>query len=106
LAEVEAAISQFNEPEIRVIAANADGDSDTDHTKSEHGLSYPVAHSVDAEIAKTLDAFTGIRQEKFIMQATEFVLRPGGEVAASMYSTTQLGRMDARDVLKFIKARM
>ena len=99
-------MSQFNELGIRVFAANADGDSDTDHTKTEHGLSYPVAHSVDEQIAKALDAFTGVRQGKFIMQATEFVLRPAGEVAASMYSTTQLGRMDAHDVLKFIKARM
>ena len=99
-------MSQFNELGIRVVAANADGDADTDHTRVEHGLSFPIAHSVTEEIAKAVGAFTGVRQGKFIMQATEFVLRPAGEVAASMYSTTQLGRMDAHDVLKFIKARM
>lgn len=103
---MQEALPQFDELGIKVIAANADGDTDSDHTKVDHGLSFPVAHSVTPEIASALDAWTGERQGKFIMQPTEFVLRPGGEVAASMYTTTQLGRMDPLEILRFVKARM
>ena len=99
-------MTRFNELGIEVVAANADGDPDTEHTKSHHGLSFPVAHSVTPEDAEALGAWTGERQGRSIMQPTEFVLRPGGEVAASMYSSTQLGRMDPQEVVRFIEARM
>ena len=97
---------RFKELGIKVVAANADGDADSEHTRSHHGLSFPVAHSVTPEVAKAIGAWTGERQGKFITQATEFVLRPGAEVAASMYSTTQLGRMDPQEVVRFIESRM
>lgn len=97
---------QFNELSIKIVAANADGDADTDHTLAQTGLSFPVAHSVGPAIVKALDAWTGERQGRAYMQPAEFVLRPSGEVAASMYASTQLGRMDPQEVLRFIKARM
>ena len=106
MAEVQAALPQLNELGIKVVAANADGDTDTDHTASQHVLSFPVAHSVGPEVVKALDAWTGERQGRSYMQPAEFVLRPSGEVAASMYASTQLGRMDPQEILRFIKARM
>ena len=99
-------MTRFNELGIKVVAANADGDPDTEHTKSHQGLSFPVAHSVTPEVAEAIGAWAGERQGRFIMQPTEFVLRPGAEVAASIYSSTQLGRMDPREVLRFIESRM
>ena len=106
MAEVQAAIPQFRELGIRVVAANADGDMDTDHTASQHELSFPIAHSVGPEVVTALGAWTGVRQGRSYMQPAEFVLRPTGEVAASMYASTQLGRMDPQEILRFIKARM
>lgn len=106
MAEVQAALPQFNELGIKVVAGNADGDTDTDHTTSQHALSFPVAHSVGPEVVAALGAWGGVRQGRGYMQPAEFVLRPSGEVAASMYASTQLGRMDPQEILRFIKARM
>ncbi len=53
-----------------------------------------------------LGGWIGERQGKRIMQPSEFVIRPNGEVAASMYATTQLGRMDPQEVLRFVKSRL
>ena len=73
---------------------------------AESGIEFRMAYGVDEEIIAGLDAFSGLRQDKTYIQPTEFVLRPGGEIAASLYATTQLGRMKPREVLQFIKARM
>ncbi len=97
---------QFNELGIKVVAANADGDAATAQTASAHHLSFPVAYEVGPHVIEALGAWTGERQGRRYMQPAEFVLRPSGEVAASMYATAQLGRMDPQEVLRFIKARM
>lgn len=97
---------QFNELGIKVVAANADGEGDTGSTASQHGISFPVAHSVGPEVSAALGAWKGERQGRGYMQPAEFVLRPTGEIAASLYASTQLGRMDPFEVLRFIKARM
>ena len=106
MAEVEQSYSQFRDLGIIVIAGNTEGAPETRATAHDHQLSFPVAHSVDPELAKTLGGWVGERQGERIMQPSEFVIRPNGEVAASMYATTQLGRMDPQEVLGFIKARM
>ena len=106
MAEVEQSYNQFRELGIRVIAGNTEGGPETGATAHDHQLSFPVAHSVDPELVKALGGWVGERQGERIMQPSEFVIRPNGVVAASMYATTQLGRMDPQEVLRFIKARM
>ena len=90
---------------IKIIAANADGDPDTPKTQADHELSFPIAHSVDPEIAAKLGAWTGERKGAKIIQPCEFVIRPDGTVAASLYATTQLGRMLPEAIWYFVKAR-
>ena len=99
-------MSQFIELGIRVVAGNTEGVPETDATAHDHQLSFPVAHSVNPDLVETIGGWAGERRGKRIMQPSEFVIRPNGEVAASMYATTQLGRMDPEEVLRFIKARM
>ena len=106
MAEVEQAYSQFLELGVRVVAGNSEGVPETGGTAHDHRLSFQVAHSVKPDIVKRLGGWAGERQGKRIMQPSEFVIRPNGEVAASMYATTQLGRMAPQEVLTFIKARM
>jgi hypothetical protein len=60
---------------------------------------------MDVDDAQTLGAWTGARQGMTILQPTEFVLNPAGEVMASLYATTQLGRMSPEAILQFVKAR-
>jgi peroxiredoxin len=103
---MEAALPQFQELGIKVFAANTEGDPATQEFQQKYGLSFPVAHSAPIELAKTLGGWTGVRQGVEYMQPCEFVIRPDGTVAASLYATTQLGRMNPEEVLRFIKARM
>lgn len=91
---------------VFVLAASVDDESEARKMVAEAGIEFRMAYGVDEEIIAGLDAFSGLRQDKTYIQPTEFVLRPGGEIAASLYATTQLGRMKPREVLQFIKARM
>jgi peroxiredoxin len=106
LAEIEQSYSLFLRLGIRVIAGNTEGVAETDATTHSHELSFPVAHSVDPELVNVLGGWTAERQGQRIMQPSEFVIRPNGEVAASNYATTQLGRMNPKEVLRFVKSRM
>ncbi len=106
MAEIEQNYAQFLELGIRVIAGNTEGVPETESTAHDHELSYPVAHSVEPSLVEKLGGWIGERRGEQIMQPSEFIIRPNGDVAASMYATTQLGRMDPQEVLRFIKARM
>ena len=106
MAEVERSYDQFLELGVRVIAGNTEGVPETGATAHDHQLSFPVAHSLNPELVKALGGWMGERRGKRIMQPLEFVIRLNGEVAASMYATTQLGRMDPQEVLRFVKSRM
>lgn len=91
---------------VKVLAASADEEAGARKMVAEHSLSFPVAYGVQPDHIEALGAFTQDRQGVSIIQPTEFVLNPDGELFASMYSTTQLGRMSPREVLQFIKSRM
>jgi hypothetical protein len=78
---------------VCVIAGNTDGDGLTHTMAVDHGITYPIAHSVPLDTAKKLGGWTGVRRDLEHMQPAEFVLWPDGTVAASLYATTQLGRM-------------
>ena len=41
-----------------------------------------------------------------ILNPCEFILNPEGTVMASLYATTQLGRMNPAEIVRFVKARM
>lgn len=90
---------------IRVVAGNAEGDGLTHTTAVDHEITFPIAHSVPLDIAKKLGGWTGVRHDVEYMQPAEFVLWPDGTVAASLYATTQLGRMSPQEILRFVRAR-
>mgnify|MGYP001174320522 CR=1 FL=1 len=88
------------------MAGNTEGATETSVTAHDHELSFPVAHSVNPDLVKVLGGWVGERRGERILQPSEFIIRPNGEVAASMYATTQLGRMNPQEVLRFVKSRM
>lgn len=106
LARIQEQIGLFERMGVKVLAASVDGEAEIRKLTADHHLSFPVAHSVSQSDIHALGAFTGERQGITYIQPTEFILRPGGEVAAAMYSSTQLGRMDPREVLEFLKSRV
>jgi len=73
---------------------------------AELGLAFPVAYGVQSEQIALLKAVEGVRKGKAIVQPAEFVLNPSGEVAASMYATTQLGRMNPVEILNYLESRV
>lgn len=106
MAEVQSHLSEFEELGIKVIAGSVDNETEAGTIAAAIGLTLPIIYNVQPGMIEDLGAFTGVRQEKTYLQATEFIVNPEGNVAASMYSTTQIGRMNPREVLQFIKSRM
>lgn len=105
LAAIEEIIKTFDRLGIRVIAASTDPEAGARTAAADEKLSFPVAYGVSEADIAAIGAWSGERQGRTIVQPAEFVLRPGGEVAASMYGTTQLGRMSPREIAVFVKAR-
>ena len=64
------------------------------------GLGFPVAEGVTRDQARTLDAWWEDRRS--IIQPSEFVLDRTGRVVTSTYSSGPIGRMDAKDMVKFV----
>lgn len=89
-----------------MIAASVDDETGARKMAADQGLKFPVAYGIQPDLIEKLGAFTGVRQEKTYIQPTEFILNPAGEVVASMYSSTQLGRMNPRKILEFLKSRV
>ena len=91
---------------IKVIAVSTDAEAAARKTVSDSKLSFPVGFGItEADIAAA-GAVQGERKDLVIVQPAEFILRPGGEVAASLYATTQVGRMSPREIAVFVKDRM
>lgn len=91
---------------VKVVAASVDGEAAARKIASDLNLDFPVGFGVTASDIKTLGAYTEDRKGETIMEPTEFILRPNGEVAASLYGTTQLGRMNPHEVAVFVKDRL
>lgn len=91
---------------VKVFAASADAEAGARKIACEQKFTFPIAYGVTGEDIEAVGAFSDVRQGETIVQAAEFVLNPDGEVAASMYSSTQLGRMKPREVLQFLNSRV
>lgn len=89
-----------------MIAASTDPEAMARKTASDGDHTFPIGFGVSAEDIATIGAIEGERNDLTIIQPAEFILRPGGEVAASLYTTTQLGRMSPREIAVFVKDRL
>lgn len=95
----------LNRLNIKVVAATTDSEALVRKTISDEGYTFPVGFGVtEADIA-AVGAVQGERKDLAIIQPAEFIIKPGGEVAASLYATTQLGRMSPREIAVFVKDR-
>lgn len=104
MADAQKNIDALTEMGIKVYGASSDEAAGAQSTVDE-GITFPIAFGVDVDDAQTLGAWTGARQGMTILQPCEFVLNPVGEVMASIYATTQLGRMSPEEILRFVEAR-
>ena len=106
MAEIESEYELLTRLGVKVLAASVDDEAGAQKMAQENSLSFPVAFGMTASVISALDTWTGERESGTYCQPAEFVLRPGGEVIASMYATTQLGRMKPHEIMGFVKARM
>ncbi|MBT4126399.1 MAG: redoxin domain-containing protein [Chloroflexi bacterium] len=91
---------------VKVIAASTDSEAAVRKTISDGGFKFPIGFGVtEADIA-AVGSVQGERKDSPITQPAEFILKPGGEVAASLYATTQVGRMNPREIAVFVKDRL
>ncbi len=106
LAAVQEQFKLFTRLGIKVVAASADSEEMVRKTISDEGYTFPVGFGVSPADTTAIGAVRGDRNDEAIIQPAEFILRPGGEVAASLYASTQLGRMSPREVVAFVKDRL
>lgn len=72
---------------------------------SSEKLDFAVGFGMDRQMINCVHAIPGERKGELIVQPAEFIIKPGGEIPASMYATTQLGRMNPREIAVFVKDR-
>jgi peroxiredoxin len=65
--------------------------------------SFPIGYAVTRDVASALGSWW--EERRGIIQPSEFILGAGGKVLASSYSDGPLGRIDAADVVRWIRHR-
>ena len=86
---------------VAVIAASTDGPDKA--AEGAAGLSFPLGFGVTRELAESLGSWW--EERRGIIQPSEFIIDATGRILASSYSDGPLGRIDATDVVKFIRFR-
>lgn len=95
-------LDRFRSADIRIIALSADPEAEADATVETHGIEFPVAYGLDPmAIRDTLGSYLG--DDDTFIQATGFVLAPGGRTMLAIYSSGAVGRLVAGDVLGLIE---
>ena len=87
---------------IKVVAFSVDDEATTAELVAKRRLSFPVAHSADAdEVADALGAY--VNDEPRHLQSTGFVLAPDGTVVTALYSSGAIGRLLPEDVVGLVR---
>lgn len=101
LEEFQANLEQFRSNDIEIVALSSDAEEEARKTAESYEIDFPVGFGLDPErVRESFGAYLG--EDDGFVQATGFVLRPGGRVALAVYSSGAVGRLVARDVLGLI----
>jgi len=101
LAGFQRAREKLAETGIKVVALSVDDEAATRGTIEKHKLSFPVAHSADADqVAAVTGAYTNAAPH--YLQTTGFLLDPAGRILNAVYSSGPIGRLVAEDVIGMV----
>lgn len=101
LQDFQGSLDQFTRANVQVIALSADPEAEAQATVEKHRIQFPVGYGLDpVQIEKTLGTYLG--EDDAFIQATGFVLSPGGRTVLAVYSSGAVGRLVAKDVLGLI----
>ncbi|WP_449470142.1 redoxin domain-containing protein [Sphingobium chungangianum] len=102
LAAYAGAANELTEQRVNVVSVSADDRETSEALVKEHNLTFPVGYGADARaVAAATGAF--VNEDPVCLQATGFILDPGGRVLTGLYSTRAIGRLFPDDVLGFIR---
>lgn len=101
LVDFQQNLHRFRAADVRLVALSADAEADAQETVRKHGIQFAVGYGLDPSHAgQALGTY--LPKNGGFVQATGFVLRPGGRVELAVYSSGAVGRLVARDVLGLI----
>lgn len=102
LASFEAAREELAAIDTKIVALSVDDQRTTRALVEKHGIRFPVGHSADADaVASATGAF--VNSDRTFLQATGFVIDPGGKVVVSVYSSGAIGRLLPADVAGLVR---
>jgi peroxiredoxin len=101
LQDFQGSLERFNAAGVQVIALSTDPEAEAQATVEKHGIQFSVGYGLDpVDTEKMLGTYLG--ENGAFIQATGFVLRPGGRTVLAVYSSGAVGRLVAKDVLGLI----
>ena len=102
MAAFERAQDKLREEGISVIAASTDPADKAKGSVDEHSLTYPIGHGLP--LKETAGAFGAFYDDnRGIIQATGFVVKPDRTIAVAQYSSGPIGRLVWQDVLGLVQ---
>ncbi len=101
LRQFQRAQDRFAAAGVEVLSLSVDDEATATDLVESNNITYPVGHSADAhQLSELTGAF--LNPDPVFVQATGFVLDPGGNVVVSSYSSGAIGRLTAEDALGLI----
>jgi len=101
LADFQSRLADLEKEGAAVVAASVDNEADTRQLIENLQVTFPVAYGIDGmQTCRATGAYWEERRR--IVQATGFLLRPDGHIVTAVYSSAQIGRFIASDVLRVI----
>jgi peroxiredoxin len=102
LAAFEAAREDLAAIDTQIVALSVEDEQTTRTLVEKHGIHFPIGYSADADtVASVTGAF--VHRDPTFLQATGFVLDPGGNVVVSVYSSGAIGRLLPADVAGLVR---
>jgi peroxiredoxin len=106
LADFQRHKAELDAVETRIVALSADGEEEAQGTVDQLGLEFTVLYDLNAEAtSRAIGCYTGTHEGRPHIQPAAFVLDPDGRIVHAMYSSGNVGRLTAGDVLTIVKAR-
>lgn len=101
MADFQSRLADLEKIGAAVIAASVDNEADTRQLIETLQVTFPIAYGIDGmQVCQATGAYWEERRR--IVQATGFLLRPDGHIVTAVYSSAQIGRFVASDVVRVI----
>jgi len=101
LADFQSRLADLEKLDAAVVAASVDNEADTRQLIEKLQVTFQVAYGIDGRhVCQATGAYW--EERRGIVQATGFLLRPDGHIVTAVYSSAQIGRFIASDVLRVI----